>query len=328
MYTRTRTIFDAKERFLSGKSVTGAVLDSNESTFFLRQLETIKQQVQEVEYVGLKARKILPVSHEAGAGAEYITWRQFDKVGIARLIRDYSDDLPRVDVLGTEFINNPVVGLGASYGYNVQEIRASQMAGGKPLDLRRAAAAQESILRLEDDLAFFGDTRAKLIGFFNAPNSTSVVLPNDGAGASILWSTKTADQILRDLNLIVNTIVESTKEVEIPDTLLLPTALFNIISTKRIGIDSTMTVLKFFLGSNPYIKDIDSLVKLTGAGSGATNRAIAFRRDAMKITMEVPLDVTSHEPEKSGLEYEVAMESRFGGVLIYKPLSVAYADGI
>lgn len=323
-----KTNLRGNERFLSGKTATGAVMDSNESTFFLRQLEHIKTQVQEVQYVGLKARKVLPVSHDAGAGAEYITWRQFDKVGLARLIRDYSDDLPRVDVLGSEFINNPVVGLGASYGYNVQEIRASQMAGGQPLDMRRAAAAQEAILRLEDDLAFFGDARAKLVGFFNAPNSTSVVLPADGAGASVLWSTKTADQILRDLNLIVNTIVESTKEVEIPDTMLMPTAAFNIIKQKRIGIDSNATVLSFFLATNGYIKDVEPLVKLTGAGSGGTNRVIVFHRDPMKLTMEVPLDVTSHEPQKDGLEYEVNMESRFGGVLIYKPLSIAIADGI
>ena len=314
--------------FGSGKKVTGAPLnDSAESPFFLRQLEHIKTQVMEVIYTGLKARKLLPVSMEAGPGAEYITWRQFDKVGIARLIRDYSMDLPRVDVLASEFYQNPVHGIGASFGYNVQEIRAAQKAG-LPLDQRRAAAATEAILRLEDDLAFFGDARAKLVGFFNLPNSTAVVLPADGAGASILWSTKTADQMLRDLNLLVNTIVETTKEVEVPDTLLLPTASYNLIATKRIGIDSNNTVLKFFLDTNPYIKDVEPVVKLTGAGAGSLNRAIAYRRDPMKLTMEVPMDVTQHEVDKEGLEYTVPVESRYGGVLVYKPLSVAFADGL
>lgn len=311
----------------SGKTVTGAPLnDAAESPFFLRQLEHIKVQVQEVMYTGLKARKLLPVSMEAGAGAEYITWRQFDKVGVARLIRDYSMDLPRVDVLASEFFQNPVHGLGASFGYNVQEIRAAQKAG-LPLDQRRAAAATEAILRLEDDLAFFGDARSKLVGFFNLPNSTEVTLPADGAGSSALWSTKTADQILRDLNLLANTIVETTKEVEIPDTLLLPTVLYNLAATKRIGIDSNNTVLKFFLDTNPYIKDVEPVVKLAGAGAGSTNRIIAYRRDPMKLTMEVPLDVTQHEVQKEGLEYTVPVESRFGGVLVYKPLSVAFSDG-
>jgi hypothetical protein len=323
--------FDSRPVFDSGTKLAGGshkILDSNESTAFLRQLEHIKTQVQEIEYTDLMARKLLPVSNEAGAGAEYITWRQFDKVGLARIIRDYSDDLPRVDVLGTEFYQNPVVGIGAAYGYNVQEVRASQMVGGKPLDQRRAAAADEAIRRAEDDLAWFGDPRTKLIGFINAPNSTAVVLANDGAGNSVLFSTKTADQQLRDLNLVVNTIVESTKMVEKPDTLLLPLNVFNLISTKRIGFDSPMTVLEFFLKTQPYIKAVEPLVKLTGAGANGTNRMIAYKRDSMKLTMEVPLDITSHEPEKEGLEYEVAMESRYGGILIYKPMSIAYADGI
>jgi hypothetical protein len=103
---------------------------------------------------------------------------------------------------------------------------------------------------------------------------------------------------------------------------------YNLIATKRIGIDSNNTVLKFFLDTNPYIKDVEPVVKLTGAGAGALNRAIVYRRDPMKITMEVTLDVTQHAPRLEGLEYEVPCESRFGGVLVYKPLSVAYSDGI
>ena len=311
-----------------GKTVFGAPLnDSNESPFFLRQLEHIKQLVIEVEYGDLLARKLLPVSHEAGPGAQNITWRQFDRVGLARLIRDYSDDLPRVDVLGSEFYNNPVHGLGASYGYNVQEVRSAQMTG-LPLDARRAMTAKEAILHLEDDLAFFGDARTGLQGFFNLPNSTLVVLPNDGAGSSVSWSTKTADQMLRDLNLIVNTIVETTKGIEKPDTLLLPLQQFNLVATTRIGIDSNNTVLKFFLDTNPYIKDIEAVPKLAGAGATGANRAVAYRRDASKLTMEVPLDVTQHEVQLKGLEYEVPVEARFGGIIVYKPLSIAYADGI
>lgn len=311
-----------------GKALTGAFFDSNDSTFFLRQLEHIKTQVQEVQYAGLQARKLIPVSFEAGPGAQYITWRQFDKVGLARVIRDYSRDLPRVDVLGSENIQNPIVSLGASYGYNVQEVRSAQTAGGIPLDQRRAATCQEAILRAEDDLAFFGDALVKLTGFISAPNSTVVLLPADGAGGSTELATKTADQQLRDLNLLANTIVSSTKQVEIPDTLILPTDQFNLIATKRIGIDSNNTVLKFFLDTNPYIKGVEPVVKLEGAGTNGASRMMAYRRDPMKLTMEVPMDVMSHAPQQEGLEFVVPMESRFGGVLIYKPLSIAVADGI
>jgi hypothetical protein len=310
-----------------GRVSNSPTLDSNESVFFLRQLEHIKTQVIDIEYPAMKARKLLPVSNEAGPGAQYITWRQFDRTGSAKLIRDYSADLPRVDVIGSEFINNPVRSIGASFGYNVQEIRSAQYTGF-PLDTRRAMTCGEAIRREENELAFFGDDASGLVGFLNNPNMTEIVLPSDGAGSSQAFSTKTADQLLRDLNLLSNSIVELTKEIEQPDTILLPVKQYNILATKRIGIDSNMTVLKFFLETNPYIKDIEPLVQLSNAGGTSVDRAICYERNPMKLTLEVPMDVQQYEPEKRNLEYVVPMESRFGGVLIYKPLSIAYADGI
>lgn len=301
--------------------------DSLESPFFLRQLEFIKTQIVEIVYTKLKARLLLPVSTEAGPGAQYITWRQFDKVGQAKLIRDYSEDLPRIDVIGTEFFNNPIHSIGASFGYNVQEIRSAEYTG-LPLDQRRASAAQEACRRYENDLALLGDVNSNLVGFLVNPNMSQIVLPNDGAGSSVAWSTKTADQILRDLNLIANSIVSITNEIEQPDTMLMPVAQYNLIATKRIGIDSNNTVLKFFLDTNPYISDIEPLIQLSGIGDGDTDRCIAYERSPEKLEMQVPMDVTQYEPEREGLEYVVPMESRFGGVLIYKPLSIAYADGI
>jgi hypothetical protein len=302
-------------------------LDAAESTFFLRQLEHIKTQVIDIEYAKLKASLLLPVSTEVRPGAEYWTWRQFDKTGRAKVIRDYAKDLPRVDVLGAEFINNPIVSLGDSFGYNMNEIRNAQYTGF-PLDQRRAMTAVEAILRLEDDLAFFGSAEDGLFGFLNNSVMGEAVLPAVGAGGLTQWATKTADQILDDLNLLPRTIVTTSKEVEIPDTILLPTNAYQIASTKRIGRDSNMTVLKYFLETNPYIKDVESLPKLAGIGALGSDRMICYERNPMKLEMIRPMAPTQYEPEKENLEYKVALESRFGGVVIYKPKSVIFADGL
>lgn len=309
----------------SVKGITRTVLDSGESVFFLRELEHIMKYVHEVEYETLKGRKFVPVNTEVPEGATNWTWRQFDRVGIARVIRDYSEDIARVDIVGTEFYNNLIVSLSAGFGYNQQEIRSAQYTG-LPLDARRAATAAESIRRLEDDLIFFGDARTNLGGFINNANMTEITLTADGAGSVVNWSAKTADQILRDLNQIANTIVADTKEVEIPDTMIFPTSEFQLIATKRIGVDSNMTVLKYFLETNPYITDIDSSPKLVGAGAGGDDRVLCYHRDKTKLEVIIPMDIKQYEPEKRGLEYIVDMESRFGGVAVYKPLSMAYTD--
>jgi hypothetical protein len=303
------------------------VLDSNESVFFLRELEHIMTKVHDIEYAKLKARLLIPVNSEPGPGAQYTTWRQFDKVGRAKIVRDYARDLPRVDVVGSEFFNNKIVSLAASFGYTVQEIRSARYTG-MPLEQRRANTAKEAILREENDLAFAGDANTPLTGFLTNTTMTQIVLPADGVGGQTAWSTKTADQILRDLNLIANSIVSLTKEIEQPDTMIMPVDQFNLLATKRIGIDSNNTVLKFFLDTNPYIQDIEPLVQLSGIGGGATDRVMAYDRSSEKVEMIVPMDVIQYEPQLENLEYIIPLESRFGGILIYKPLSLAFSDGI
>lgn len=299
-------------------------LNASESTMFLRQLEHIKAQVINVEYTALKARTLIPVSFEADPADEYITWRQYDKVGTAKVIRDYSTDLPRVDVKGAEE-RAQVRSLGASYGYSIQEIRASQKTG-KSLDARRAMTAREAILRQEDQIAWFGDSVNNLNGLLTNTNITQVIVPADGTGATTTWATKTGDQMVRDMNLIANTIVESTKGVEQPDTMLLPLSLYNLAATTRLP-NTAITALSFFLQTNPFIKQVDWLQELAGAGAGSTNRILAYRRDPLKLTLEIPQDYEQFEPEIEGLEYKVACHSRCGGVIIYKPMSIAYADG-
>ena len=227
-------------------------LDANESIFFARELEAVKAKSYDVQYAELKARKLIPVSFEAGAGAETIKYEQYDQVGMAKIIANYAHDLPRADVKGKEFIS-VVRSLGDSFGYNVQEVRAAKMAG-KPLEQRRANAAKRAILQLENSIAFSGDAAHNLGGLLNAANITEVTIPNDGTGASKLWSTKTPDQILRDMNLVANTPSELTKMVEAPDTMLLPVAKFNFISSTRLSTASDTTILKYFLANNPYIK--------------------------------------------------------------------------
>ena len=97
--------------------------DADETSFFLRELEYVKSKTYDIVFPELKARKVIPVSFEAGPGAESITYRQFDQAGVAKIIANYGADLPRADVLGREFTSK-IKSLGASYGWTVQEIRS------------------------------------------------------------------------------------------------------------------------------------------------------------------------------------------------------------
>lgn len=308
------------------KKSNHANLDADESIFFTRQLTYLKKQTYDIEYPEYKSRIILPVSFEAGTGAQSIQYEQFDRVGLAKIINSYADDLPRADVKGKEFLST-VKSLGASYGFTVQDIRSAQFAG-KPLQQRKANAAKESIIQRENQIGMFGDSASGLLGFINHPNISAVVLPNDGTGASILWSTKTPDQILRDLNKLANTPFTLTKGRETPDSLLLTTDAYSYISSTPRSANSDTTILEYFLKNNPFVKNVDWLIELTGAGAGGTDRIMVYKRDPRKLSFEIPQDFEQFPEQPKGLEYVVPCHSRCGGVIMYYPLSAAYSDGI
>jgi hypothetical protein len=203
-------------------------LDAGESVFFKRELEYIKARTYDTKQKVLKAISLFPVSGEAGPGATEITFRKYTGVGFAKVIADYASDFPRVDVYGEE-VTRKVKGLGDSYGYSIEEIRASQMAN-KNLDQRRANAARRAQDELVDRIAWNGLVNYNIPGFINYPGISEYTVPNDGTGTTKTWSTKTADQILRDMNSLAAKVVEVTSGREIPDTILLPLQQYNLIS--------------------------------------------------------------------------------------------------
>ena len=128
---------------------------SDASVFFARELDYVKSQSYDVEYPEFTALKLFPVSSEINPGAETVTYYSYDKTGMAKIISSYSTDLPRADVKGkptTAIIKS----LGDSYGYSIQEMRASAMAG-KSLDARKAESARYQIDYLNNKIAWNGD---------------------------------------------------------------------------------------------------------------------------------------------------------------------------
>ena len=307
-------------------------LDADESVFFARELEYVKTRSYDKKYANLKARLLIAVSNEADPFADAIVYESYDQLGYAKMIAGYSDDLPRADMKGQEFIN-PVKSLASSYGYNVMEIRKS-MARGKNLEQRKANAAKRAILQLENSLAFLGDSSTGLKGFLNHSNLPSTTIPNDGTGTVTEWinpstkvALKTPAQILRDMHAVANEVSVQSKGVEQPDTLLLPlTRYLHIASTPWSTSNDGRTILEIFLQQSQFIKNVEWLNELESIGGEA--RMIAYRRDPEALTLEIPQDFEQFDPQPRNLEFVVPCHSRFGGVLFYYPLSACYADGV
>lgn len=301
--------------------------DSAENIFFARELEQIRARAYDVKYAELKSRMILPVDHSVDTGAENVTYNQYDRVGVAKIIANYATDFPRADVKGKQF-TQVIKGIGSSYGYNIQEIRAAKFAQ-KPLEQRKADAARKACEDKIDAIGAVGDSANSLIGFTNIPNALTYTVPNGGGGTPD-FASKTSQEILTDLNSIAHTIVSTTLEVEKPDSLVLPISQHLLLATKPFSPTgaSDLTVLKFFLMNSPFIKEVVSWDKLKGAGAGATDRMVAYRKDPDALVLIISQEFEQFPPEMEGMLVKTACHMRCGGVQCFYPLSVCYGDGI
>lgn len=298
----------------------------NESVFFAQQLEYIKAKTYDEKLANLSAAKLFPVSTEANAGAESISYEQYGLVGLAKLISSYADDLPRADIKGKKVTVN-IFSVGTSYGYSTQDIRAARMKG-LPLNARKAIAARRANDTTVNKLAFKGDADSNIVGVLDNPNITRHVIASDGTGSSTKWDTKTPEQVLRDLNDVVNGIVDLTNNVEIPDTVVLPIKQFNYISNTIVPDTGGESILTNFKKNNQYIKNIVSAAEMKGAGSGGEDVMLVYRKDIDAVSLEIPMAFTQNAPQAKNLEFIVPCESRTAGVIVYYPLSMAIAVGI
>jgi len=299
-------------------------LDANESAFFKRQLEYVKAQSYDVKWAENKALALFPVDSSAGPAATEITWRQYTRVGMAKMVSDYAQDFPRVDVYGEEFTVKPH-DIGAAYGYSIQEIRRAQMAGF-PLETRRADATRRAIEDKINTIAFSGDSATNLNGFMQYTGNTEFTLTSGVGGYT--WALKTADEILADMNGMVYAVLAATNGVEQPDTMLLPLAQYNAIKTKRLGTYSDTTVMEYFLKTNQYIKRIEWLVELATGSDTAGTRAMVFKNDADHLQLILPVPFEQFDYDKEGMAYTIPCLARIAGIVEYYPAAVGFCDGI
>ena len=299
--------------------------DANESMFFARQLEAIKAQTYDVKRANLNALQLMPVSTDVPEGATTITYRQYDTVGMAKVIANYANDLPRADVTGKEFTSN-IRSIGNAFGYNTQEIRSAIFAGVN-LPARKAMAATRAHQEKINALAFTGDADHGLPGLISNTNVPEVTLAADGTGSSKTFASKTADKIVRDVNSLINKIISQSKGVHRATEVWMPVEQYALIATTQNSTASDTTILQFLQQVHPGVT-FRQVVELDGAGASGADRMYAIENSRDNWAIEIPMMMKMYSPQQKGLEFEVSVESRFGGVIIEYPLAFAFADGI
>ena len=307
------------------------------SIYMARELDAVKAKSYDKKYPRLNALHLFPVNSDANPGAETITFYTYDMEGFAKIIHDYATDLPRADANGTSH-TVPVFGIGVEYGYSNQDLRAARMAG-KPLDAKKAEAARFQNDNRVTTLAWMGDPGSGLLGVLSTGQNIPVVNIQAGAtSGKTKWIEKTADEIITDVKAWYAQISADTMDVERPDTLVLPSDVFNTLSLTRIP-DTETTVIEFIKKNAPWLKEVTTAAELNatsvdtnpyasatpGAGSGV---AFLYTNDPDKMEINIPLAYTQGQAERRGLEVVIPCESRCAGAIMFYPLSALIAVGV
>lgn len=317
-------LFDSVESlpkaFLNAHIAEG-IEDAQETLVFARQLETIKNRVYETKYPELKGRRFVPQSSEAGPNAEYLTYRIWNDYVMAKVVGNYSTDIPLVTASASEVSVKPYV-VADGYTYSIDDLRKAQ-ANGTPLVDRMARAVRRGIELLRDDHTAFGAPEVGSFGLANHPNVAVLTLPT---GA---WNNAgtTGLQMLTDLNFLVTTMLTSTNELFAGDTLILSIAAWRRISTTLLdtGNGSNITVLQAFQAQNPGIT-VESWTKLDTAGASGGPRMIFYKRDPEVLEFEIAIDFEQMPTEYKAMQYTTVCRAKWFGVQIQYPNAIIYVD--
>lgn len=301
--------------------------DADLGVFLESQLTEIQNKSYDVPHADLKAKELFPVNYSLGDGVDYYQWLSFEGVGLAKLISSYAlKDIPRADAFAKK--NQVEVYTGAiGYAYTIDDIKKS-IKTGVPLEQKRANTATRANFELQEKVFFYGDTARNMPGLLNHPNiprSTAAKVTVDNA-LTTSWDKKNSDQILQDLYDLYNTMIISTNEKEVPNTLLLSLRCYNILSQRSYSDKCPDKLLKLFQDTYKEIK-VERLSLLSKAGANNSDLAIFYNNSIEKIEFNIPVEVEHYEAQREGLEFVILTRQRIAGCIPFYPMSLIIGEG-
>lgn len=298
--------------------------DANETLFLARELESIEATLYEYKQKELKYRQLIPVSNRDNPGANTITYRMITKLGMAKIIANYSDDLPTVNAIVQEYTQK-VKSIGTSIEYSTQDIRAAAMAN-VPLESIYADAARRAVHEEESSICWNGNTTYGIVGFLNNTNIPTLAAPTG------TWSSATADQIIADISAAVTQIRTQSNGIHSADTMLLTISDYNRISQLPRSTNSDTTVLEFITkpGNTFGLTTVEWLAnELTNAFvSGTQDGAVFYEKSSEVLEQRIPLEMVTHPVQEKNLVMKIPVEARNGGVVVRYPLACLFLTGV
>lgn len=299
--------------------------------FLTPQLHRIEAEIYLNRYPSFDITRFMPVDSSGSMWDVGTVVYSMDTVGEAKFMSGGAFDMPYASTKMAQNVHNfHLAAIG--YEWNVQELQRAAMLG-RSLEADKAIACDRAAQQFIYSIAMTGETPSGTnpkgwTGFINNANVPTAQVANNGTGPSRLWSAKSPDQILADINDCINAVETGSNETHLANTLVLPTSRYNYIANARVT-DTGSTILAYLQANNSAGQTLRILKSraLETAGVGGTTRMVAYDNDRLVMRFHLPGPHQFLAPfQKSSMTYEVGGIMNVGGLEVRLPKGIAYRD--
>lgn len=325
------TVVGAEQRSHQLTGIQSQIGDAFNQTNLANAIARVETQSLidgQVAYAQRYAR-LVPVDTSTAAVVGTAIVKGFtDAIGMGRSHSGTGGDIPLAEVMYGDQQLKVVMG-SIAYQYSIAEMQAASR-GNIPLSSDKVAAARLGYERHMYKIAMVGEPEKGLKGLLNH-SIPEVVL------ATANWDTASAQSIITDLaNAIGVAFDESQMTGDIsglPNTILLPSAKFRLLSTRTVSATSETSILNYIRANNLLTVNgvdvtIEALPELNTAGAGNTPRAVIYNRDPSALELILPQDLEFVAPQAKDLDIYVPGHYLYAGLWIKSSKAVIYLDGL
>ena len=156
-----------------------------------------------------------------------------------------------------------------------------------------------------------------------------------GAGGQTTWRTKTADEILNDINSALSAVwtANDCSSDGMPNHILVPIEQFGMLVTRKVSDDSERSIFTYVLENNIATQQGKELVIspckwCTAVGTNYADRMVVYMNQPDRICFNLTQPLRRMETETADLRIKIPYIAQFSEVRFLYPTTVRYMDGI
>lgn len=297
---------------MQGMGIDAKKLDAH-GIWTVNQLTQLLNRQYEQAYPQTGVLELFPVTTELSPVTKNFEWLEFDGVTSAKIIADYTDDLPTVEAMASEKTGK-VFRLGNAWFISIDEIKAGQALGSSLSD-RKASLAREGHETLVNDLVFKGSAPHNIVSVFDQPNINRLT--------SASWTTP--EIAFSELQDLIETIEDVTLGRHHVTNIVIPPSKRRLLTQKMP--DVTESYLAWFKENYPNVT-ITAIAELEDIDGAGTKGVLAYEKDPMNMSIEIPERFNMLPMQPKDLHFKVPCTSKCTGLIVYRPLTIAILSGV